>query len=865
MQQPRAPQATFQDENRMGISLSTRPVTSISNRIGYKSDHPESENTIQERAWTLDAMLARFAYLDTYNWNTTLPSHTVIKKLRIPQDLLVSAPASLPFSAFQFWRGDIEIEAQVTSTPLAQGMLAMTFIPLSSEDECDKIVENFSSMTVNQTCYLYANANTAAKMTIPFNTPQSYLNVPEFSASSPLNSLGYLYLVVFNPMELGASASDTGSVSLFTSFVNNNFKVLRSRVDNVVPPILSQRQPSNPTTNARFQSADPISLLSDIAKTVLPDHLVDDALTIGKMFTMLDKPTDPRSQQPTPIVSNGRMNFARGVEYIDKLTPYPDLINPATVETFATDVDETDFSYLCKRYSYLGSFKFTTDSAKGTQLAYFPLNPFPAQLTNKSMTQIPLLSYLSAPHKFWTGSLTYKIQVVSTSFQTGKIFFSFNYGNFNPSALPTAIETTSQYGVAFELNQGSNELEFTVPYVSITPYLNVPNSNTPSERDTMGYMRIISINPLVANNSTPTSVNVNIFIAGGDDFKLTALTTGNQLIPFQSKRNIETFKSQKSDFVLIDKPKPAFQAKFQSSAQPLITPMNDVTLASENLVAPNSSTHSREDTTTQKSAQTIVEYLKKYQMLPSIFVEPISVDKRTTIFFFPISYIFSVNMPNTSTPFPSASNNGLFSYFSQVFRQFRGGIRFKAMTDVVSELSSMSVIYEPPAVSFNPNTPSSLVNNTANSYFPIDTNDYYTGGPLPTSYNSITTRSWSQSATLLPITYSNSIVKTVEFEVPFTSIFNSILINPYVDIPTLKNYNDLGYLVINISSAPSGTSANTQLRLFCSLSDEARLANLYRVPIVSPNSLVNPDLSFSNNYESEYSTPAVSSNTLTIL
>jgi hypothetical protein len=841
--EPRASPASFQDISRMGVSLSTRPVTSVSTRVGTNNDHSESDNTIQEKAWTLSNLVERFAFLDTYDWTTTMSPHTIIKKLRIPQDLLASEPATTPFRAFQFWRGDVEIQAQVTSNPLTQGMLLMVFIPLTSEEECDLIVSNFSSATVNQCCYLYANANTTARMTIPYNSPQSYLDVSQFSSSSPLNSLGYIYLVVFNPIELASSGTDSTTVSIFSSFINNAFKVPRSQV------------------SARHQSLskldDPMTMISNISKAILPDHLVDDALTVGKLFTALDKPNDPRTDQSVVLTSTGRLNFSEGVEHIDKLTPFPALINPATTETFATSVDETDFSYLYKRYSYLGSFKFKQTDTVGKQLAYFPLNPFPSQLSNKSVSQIPLLSYLASIHKFWSGSLNYKIQVVSTSFQTGKIFFAFNYGNFDPAAVPTAIAATSQYGQAYELNQGSNELEFTVPYVSITPYLNVPNSNQPSNLDSLGYLRVISLNKLSANNNTPTEITINVFIAGGDDFKLSTLTTGNQLIPFLQKSTITNKLPKMADgFELI--------AKHQSAAQPLITPENDISLAAENLVAPNSSTQQRTDTTTQKSAQTVMHYLKKYQLLPSIFVKPISEDSRNKMFFYPVSNIFSSLIPATAPPYTPVSNNGLLSFLSQIYRQFRGGVRFKAMIDTINEISSLSVFYEPPAVNFQPDSSDSLLNNLENSFFPIQTTDFYSGDAVPSSYNDISKKSWVNNSTPLPISYANTIVKTLEFEIPFTSIFSSILTEPELDLGLLRNYNDLGYLVFVVSVSPSGSSSPTQLRLFASLSDEARLANLYRVPFVSPNSLI-ADSTFANNYEANYLPPTTSTNNLIIL
>jgi hypothetical protein len=79
---------------------------------------------------------------------------------------------------------------------------------------------------------------------------------------------------------------------------------------------------------------------------------------------------------------------------------------------------------------------------------------------------------------------------VATSLQTCKLFVGFNFNQFSPATTANINSLTSQYGKAFEINQGTNQIEVTCPYVSTTPYKFMPNADIPSIFDSTGYVNI---------------------------------------------------------------------------------------------------------------------------------------------------------------------------------------------------------------------------------------------------------------------------------------------------------------------------------------------------------------------------------------
>lgn len=848
----------------MGVKLSARPTTTVSVRNGRVFDHPVSDNVIQEAPWTLNNMLERFAFLDTYPWLSSHTSHTVLQKLRVPQDLIRTSISAVPFNSFVFWKGDVEVQFQVTSTPLTQGMLAAVFVPLSAARFIDStIIPNFSNVSVNQVVYLFANTNTAAEMHISFNSPQAYLDLTEDSVTTR-NALGYIYLVVFNPIELAATASDTSSVSVFTRFLNNQFKVPRissvvtmarpqamAMLGSVATSILSQHR-SSPKSGST-------SLLRSMKDKIIPSGLVSDVLDSALGAFGLDKPTDSNLASPSQLIGTQRMNFAQGVETIDKLTIYPSQTFESTAETFATDADEMDFNFLKKKYSYLGSFGFSTSSEKGEVIASWPINPIPAELFNSDITQVPLLSYLSIPFQFYKGGFTYKVQVVSTSFQTGKIFFATNFNTFAPAVGFTVQQLTSQYGQAYEINQGSNEVEFSVPYVATTPLLDVPNSNVPSIEDTIGFINVVVLNPLVAPNNTPTTITCNVFIAAADDFELSTLTQSNNLLPVQPLQ-----LALEEDFEVVTSR--VRGARVQSGAvAPLITPISEVDVASESMVAPNVTTEVRVDTT-QTGPITVKNLLKKYQQFYASNMVTPSITQQGLVEIFDLrALLFGTGAIGTgpSPPGTFQQRLGVFTHYQLLYRQFKGPLRFKFTIDSSSVNQSFAFFFQPPTSrgGIYPAAGVDAVNALANNMF------IPAGVSIDPAFNGRSTFTRGVNLVRIPITYVNGVQKTAEFEVPFSSKFMSIINwmgqaseNELTDSPL----TDLGAIVMYRSHAQGlGIDTNPLVRGFVSIGDETRFGNLFQIPLIAVNSTVNnAGVVVSSTWPDSYGAGAPVSNTL---
>jgi hypothetical protein len=849
-------QTAFTSTMHRGVQPVQRPDTSRSDKSQAVSNLSMIDSTVLEKSWTIDDILNRYKFVGAYPVPTSLTSHAEIAALVIPQDLYANNPTtSGPFSSFRFWRGDISLRFQITASPTAQGCVAATFIPLTEPPAIrGDILPNFTSLSVNQTVYLFPNANSSAEMNITFNSPFSAIDVELQNTLLPFKSLGTLMLYVFNPIELSANSSDNISVSIFVTFGNNQFRVLRT----VAPTPLLVRN----TRKVVLQSKNKVSdkIIDTVVDSILPDNVIGDGLkTLGKFGTRLfglpfDKPSMPDITPPVKLKGIAPMNYTRGPDYVDVLGLNPEHNPQASASTFGTSNDETSMDFLLNKMSYLGSFTVHTTASIGQVVASWPINPCPARISNFRLGgnygEVPLLQYLSVPFQLWSGAISYRFQIVSTMMQTCKLYIACNYGEYVPLPTGNLDQITSQYGAFLEINQGSNIFDFTPEYLANTPYKYVPISNIPSEVDSLGFINVAVINPLVATNNAPPQIHINVFIAGSDTFNFTGLSAASPLLPVDYPmlaKNVKKIRyvqkledSDMEDIEVIEVPKNRRQIKLQSSqsqAQPLITPISEVDMVenkTEDVIAATQDMHKPVVETSQRHIDTICNLLKKYQMLGSFVVElpdnlnGINVEELDLRDLFGrTAYGQAVSPPSGIFPLPPLGN---FTHFERLYRQFYGSLNFKIVlnnrlnqVDVYDAMNTVQVLYQPP---YN--------NGTINHPSMIETikNQILMGPTINNSYNGRTILQYP-SLTKLPISYAAGIDKVLEFKVPYASRFLSTLKASAVTENALhtSELNDLGtlYIVTNHRTR-TGETLLFNYDIFLSFGDETRMGTLYRVP-----------------------------------
>jgi hypothetical protein len=455
------------------------------------------------------------------------------------------------------------------------------------------------------------------------------------------------------------------------------------------------------------------------------------------------------------------------------------------------------------------------------------------------------------------------VQVISTSFQTSKLFVAFNYGNFDPTAVAIS-QMTGQYGEAFEINQGSNEFVFTLPYLSKFHQLFVPNTNNPTELDSMGLVRFVVLNSLVAPNNTPTIIHFNVFIAGADDFALSALSASNNLSPRITPPPTILRREQESDLL------PLILFTESATAPLLSNEANTYKQDSGQVLAPNSVVKMRTDIGEQH-VDNVRHLLRKYQFVqrfaqftPAI-VPPGGTTPPPQYTVISLMDLISVQQPPVDPIEAIAegvapSTNGLFGHFGALYRMYNGALRLKIMLEDTSAAASFSVFYFPPFqadgtyiadfVGFDEYVNSQLAPQS-------DTDQLYP----PSVFGSVSIYQYTR----LPISFVNGLQKTAEFEIPYNSNYQSLLTRNSIGEPYLTNspISSLGYIVL--VPHPTSTQSQTFVDIFVSLADESRFGTLYRVPTVVPTFHFTSAINYNTVWPDDYNVPTSPTYTLQAL
>jgi len=802
----------FEAQGLEDVSLDSRLGMVVANREDQSSSQRSSSSlidtqSIDERGWLLAETVLRPSLVDTITWATSDAPGSVLATYELPRDLIVNQLNDAPFSTFKYWRGDISLSFQVNASPMHQGIVKAVFIPLTYSTSALQRL-NPLDISINEHVSLYANTSSPANLTIPYLSPLNYLDV-RIPGDELASSLGTLYFVVWNQLEAATNSSLIATISVMASLPNSEFKVPRlkpyTRLSKQVPRVKFEAQFFGGLKSLITPLTDiAASGISSVTGGLIPKKFISDGIDIVRGLTGLDKPSNYMVSAPTSHVSVGRLNNAVGEVYLDKLTPFPAEVAALNSSDISSRADEMSFAYLLTKSSYLGSFTVSTAQVPGDVLAYFPVNPICTDI-GKLTYQPTLLGYVSMPFQFWQGSLKFKFEVSATSLQTTKLFVAFNPGVFTPQTTLDIQTISAQYGRTIDIAQGSNSFEFEVPYIAPTPFLEVPHSNDTTQGVTtlnsVGMLHVVVLNRLVCPNNVPTSIAVNVYISGGDNFILRGLSTANLWTPIE--------------------PAPIGKSEFEAqmmAVEPLQSEVVEEKVISDPIpVSKDAIGNSKEGTINPGISLSTRDYLKKYQLVYR--------DVRLQLPYFKRK----IDLRDLVSIEDNVRSTGLLEWFTAPYRCIHGGLRFN--------------------ISFNGSFSNAALFQSICSQFRV----YYlpplsnTGG-----YNAITLQfleTFQETAdpllnvTRLNVSMINTIDRTLHFEVPYQVLLNFNLTKDEIDLAyATSHYTDMGSILMFADGIEGQLQPDDMtITVHVAYADETRAFYLYKVPLLGRSDIYYPD------------------------
>jgi hypothetical protein len=265
----------------------------------------------------------------------------------------------------------------------------------------------------------------------------------------------------------------------------------------------------------------------------------------------MDKPSDPNRAVHNMIFPIPPLAHTQGIGGHVRLDAAP-IGGYTQIDFTSSDPLEQKLAKLMKIPMMVTTFDWSSTNAPGDLLYRIPVTPTvckydtvvgPAAYSNGAggltanyrLRTPTYLSKYSSLFKFWSGSIKFGFQFVTTSIHTGKVLTTFIPNNYADQDLQTLVQQTCASSVEFDV-AGQKNFEFTPGWVSSIPRKTVydwsaVDYSLADDRTILGWLEVRVTGRLTTTNAIPGTVHCNVWMSAGDDFFCETLVKDPYIFP----------------------------------------------------------------------------------------------------------------------------------------------------------------------------------------------------------------------------------------------------------------------------------------------------------------------------------------------
>jgi len=474
--------------------------------------------------WKVEDYVARPTLVAALTWDMTMSAFTVLTELDLPLDLVAASNVlAVPFAANRFWRCDsIELQAEVMGGPFYSGRLRLWHFPMFRDT--DAHINSKVSLSQTTGAYLDASHPYRERIIIPWNSIYDQLLTAPLSGTESFwrYSLGVFGISVWNVLNISVAGPTTVTVNVYARFHNPTFYVptnsptsfsrfltsglrVHRRRSSTRPAFAAQYQAFQKAMRAydsnRAEAHGANTSVTNNTITVSESQLDHSAVPIsseGPLQTM-DQAFDTKVGKPGagrdppnwndfknrffPAFRSHTPNLCpiNGVVAMDRLSMLQSSLSPWTNAIAGSSINETDFIHLQQRYSWTESFNIGIDTAPQTNLTWGYICPLeqllsaPPGPTNGYNIDASINDSIAALHRFWKGSLKFRLTVTCSNFHNVQIVVAAHPGVFTLPGDWEGVTNGYTYTFIIDGETADRSFEFTIPWFGAqSEWMNVP-------------------------------------------------------------------------------------------------------------------------------------------------------------------------------------------------------------------------------------------------------------------------------------------------------------------------------------------------------------------------------------------------------
>ncbi len=487
---------------------------------------------------------------------------------------------------YVFYKPNIKITIQVNATPQHMGLLRLWYDPFNQYKAVPSPAPVYSGRPAQKNPNVWTTSgqphadlqacdSSPVDLPIPYEHPQICLTT---NSIDPITNMGTFGVMIINALECPPTSTSSVTVQMWMSFDDVELAVPIWNHTPTIPAIqqsggdvvitMDPTDTDIPSENGAFVDAqDPggsygppaqskpdrawwekgLSLLGGIGGTIWNGITgnwggavrsgIDAAKSLGDL--LMDKPSDPLRAVNNMVFPLPPLAHTQGVGGHVRLDAAP-MGGYTNIDFSSRDPMEMKMKEIMSVPMMALRFDWSDSQAPGITLRRFPVtpslcnydivsgpfenddgspNPTPGSYIQRTPTY---LSKVSSLFRFWSGSIKYHFQFITTSLHTGKVMVTFIPNNYSSPETQTLQQQSCAQSAVFDV-AGQKNFDFSPKWVSAEPRKSWYDWSTVDyslldDRTIYGWIEIKVVGQLTVTNAIPNTVHCNVYISAGDDF-----------------------------------------------------------------------------------------------------------------------------------------------------------------------------------------------------------------------------------------------------------------------------------------------------------------------------------------------------------
>lgn len=518
-------------------SATSQNVTFLDQRPSYMYDVSSNSDPTRTQQDSDDADLGNFfsrpVKIHSEEWGTGTSLAFDID----PWNLYFTNPRVINRIAnYKLLRADLHVKVVINGNGFHFGRALVNYLPLNQFDDLSSnaalIREDLVQASQQPHIFLDPTTSTGGEMKLPFFWHENYIDIVDGTWSQ----MGQLYFRDLNTLKHANGASDKVTITVFAWAENVSVNVLTSRNPILMTPQSGEEIDeanakgiiSGPaTTMAQYSNA--LSVIPSIAPFAMATSQM--ATGVANMAKLLGYSRPPVTKNPEPmrIFPTSSLSVTNVPDTAQKLTL--DDKQELTIDPRIAGLDPHDplcIKTIAKKESYLTTYKWAIGTPPETLLWNTRVTPVTWAESSGTQTayHFPACAMAALPFKYWTGSMTFRFQIVCSTFHKGRLKIVYDPDFLETSEYNTnymeIIDIADKQDFAITVGNGQTVTlldhhypgkEAVSKIYSTTKFTNQDSGN--------GVLGVYVVNELTTPNSVANNdIEVNVFVSMGEDFEV---------------------------------------------------------------------------------------------------------------------------------------------------------------------------------------------------------------------------------------------------------------------------------------------------------------------------------------------------------